>query len=57
MSDEVEMADGSRCAVSHVDAKLATCDCGSGVVPKAVYVNKRFIGMHCRKCVRNYARG
>lgn len=57
MADIITMPDGSRCEAQTEKPGLATCNCGSGIVPESVYVKKKFIGFHCRRCVHNYAKG
>ena len=62
MTDTIKMSDGLVCEVQGPKPGLATCGCGSGIVPESVYVvnafgrSKRLTGFHCRKCVRNFAR-
>lgn len=52
----VSAQDGTKMTPHHEYPGLHTCNCGSGLVPESVYLNKKFTGFFCRRCVRNYAR-
>jgi hypothetical protein len=57
MTDElIEDQCGTKMTPQREYPGLHTCNCGSGLVPESVYLNKKLIGFHCRRCVRNYDR-